>query len=784
MTDLLHHHGSESGCGGGCCDECEPATPVRNNYFTGKLLVERDFTDEQFYFREKIRQHHQRLHGVGVVCGLDIVAHPNPACRDRMVVLKPGTAIDCCGHDINVIEEEVLVLDDFPAFKALKAAGDDRKDHRLEFCIRYRECPTEEIPVLFDECGCDDTQCAPNRILESFEIDLRVDAELPDKTVHAPTLGWKKPIRIAHAAFVALDPPRNRAFILTGEDNATLYQIDLTNELLVASVAISRKASAIAVSPDGKTVAVSSRPAGAASGVMVTLSAFAPDATGGIAAGPANEGDVPGTGDGAASLVASSAGFVVLNGTALATYNAPLNVPGGPAEQRTLTGARIGIAAAGPDKIYVADASTKHVFAIDLAAPGLPDLSDKAITGSAIDAIAFVPDPAGDRVAIIDEAARAIRLVDPGSGAIVGSSAALAATPIEIIVSPEGRWAWVVIDDGTKASVVGVDLGKLRLGETPQSIGAVAIGRPVVGSIALSPMGDLLYVPFFIAPDAGVAVISITETDCWGVLEGKDCPGCVVPDCLILATVESYHVGRKLEDLPGDPVNDPGNNIARIDNDTWRTRLPSTQAIAQALLCLRNAGGIPGPKGDNGTPGSTTDPGEPEEPVVAPVLAHVCAINWPHRDRMSLEKLKENGLRIGFDLPVIFKDIDDRSLEVQVEVNHDGAICWCNWLSDPRRGFAGLKFETQCENIEAAGIVAPGPQGEVEGVLWRPGSAPRSIEDGSRIRVLLHGDLIADVNGRSVDGNHLSPWLGTPGTKSGDGIAGGMFESWFVLKRS
>ncbi|HWJ39439.1 MAG TPA: hypothetical protein VNR86_11840, partial [Sphingomicrobium sp.] len=72
MTDLPRNHGSDH-CADVCCEECEPRTYVRNHYFTGKLLVERDFTDEQFYFREKIRQHHQRLHGVGVVCGLEII---------------------------------------------------------------------------------------------------------------------------------------------------------------------------------------------------------------------------------------------------------------------------------------------------------------------------------------------------------------------------------------------------------------------------------------------------------------------------------------------------------------------------------------------------------------------------------------------------------------------------------------------------------------------------------------------------------------------------------------
>ena len=79
-----------------CCEDCEPRALARNHYFTGKLLVERDFTDEQCYFREKLRLHHQRLHGTGVVCGLQIRAAPEPGCQDRLVVLRarhrPSTA--------------------------------------------------------------------------------------------------------------------------------------------------------------------------------------------------------------------------------------------------------------------------------------------------------------------------------------------------------------------------------------------------------------------------------------------------------------------------------------------------------------------------------------------------------------------------------------------------------------------------------------------------------------------------------------------------------------------
>ena len=80
------------------------------NYFTGKLLVERDFTDETRFHMEKLRHHQQQLHGWGVVCGLKVKPHPNPACRDRFVCIEPGSAVDCCGHDIIVREEECVDL--------------------------------------------------------------------------------------------------------------------------------------------------------------------------------------------------------------------------------------------------------------------------------------------------------------------------------------------------------------------------------------------------------------------------------------------------------------------------------------------------------------------------------------------------------------------------------------------------------------------------------------------------------------------------------------------------
>ena len=113
---MVHTHHQESQA---LCPACDIGPFTRNHYFTGKLLLERDFSDEQRYYIEKLRHHHQRLHGWGVVCGLKVTPHPQAACRDRFICIEPGTAIDCCGHEIVVREEECIDITQVAAIQEL-----------------------------------------------------------------------------------------------------------------------------------------------------------------------------------------------------------------------------------------------------------------------------------------------------------------------------------------------------------------------------------------------------------------------------------------------------------------------------------------------------------------------------------------------------------------------------------------------------------------------------------------------------------------------------------------
>ena len=109
------------------CDECDTLQVARNHYFTGKLLLERDFTDEQRYMLGKLRRHNQYLHGAGISCGLEVSQHPNPACRSQYVIVSPGSAVDCCGHEILVTVDETVPFAELiaDAWSGAHAGGDD-----------------------------------------------------------------------------------------------------------------------------------------------------------------------------------------------------------------------------------------------------------------------------------------------------------------------------------------------------------------------------------------------------------------------------------------------------------------------------------------------------------------------------------------------------------------------------------------------------------------------------------------------------------------------------------
>ena len=149
-------------------------------------------------------------------------------------------------------------------------------------------------------------------------------------------------------------------------------------------------------------------------------------------------------------------------------------------------------------------------------------------------------------------------------------------------------------------------------------------------------------------------------------------------------------------------------------------------------------------------------------------------------------------ITIAFSAPVVSADLHAQSVMILIaevgnsDSNPAGAMCWCQVPVT----FAPINLTTACD-ISDGGTPATGTTCNAVRVNMTSTADQliRALElsKNSTVRVQVHGDLIRDNRNPplALDGNHLPPWLQTPppagGQKTGDGVAGGVFESWFTV---
>jgi len=165
---------------------CLPSGFSKLKYFYGKHLSVADFKDEQRYHVGKNLFHNSRLHGAGVLCGLDVFIDQS---LPQELRIKSGSALDQCGREIIVPWDQCIdiaawyrahydyYLEENPDSSWPSALLNDNGAMVLCVMLRYTECPTGPEAAPRDPCGCGDSGCEFGRVSEGFQLELMPQAE-------------------------------------------------------------------------------------------------------------------------------------------------------------------------------------------------------------------------------------------------------------------------------------------------------------------------------------------------------------------------------------------------------------------------------------------------------------------------------------------------------------------------------------------------------------------------------------------------------------------------------
>ena len=686
-------------------DPCTPAPSgcdfgpfTRNHYFTGKLLTERDFTDEQRYLVEKVRHHHQRLHGWGVVCGLEVTPHENPECQRRYLYVDPGTAIDGAGREVILPHRECLDLHAFPELRALiDAAGDDAETHTLQLCVRYRECPTEDVPVLYDECGCDGAQSAPNRILEGVAFEARLDPDPPPVQIGLPEVEWSRTVGFSETTATAASADTLFVAGTVATDGGPRQSVAaFDRETLQWRAGVRFEDSAVvhgvALAADGEHLFVAVESAGASQVRVFTDDLDEP---------PAHTLALGGAVGQPVALAVHPAGplYALTAGGSLHAWRDPLSDTA--ADRLSAAPPVSGDAlAVGPDgRALVASGNAVVVYDGDLSG-GLNER--RRFDGFSTSLLVATGTPAAGRLIAASDSG-VVRVVNlpaaVGDAPENSSEADLGLTIRAMATSLGGRWLFVVPEDQARVLVYDAHaiearrdpgpVAELPVGPEPVAISVPADGRDVL--VALAGEGDP-------AAGSGVALLSLTDTDCAGLLDARGCP-CDGPDCLTLVTVRDWRPGERL-------------THDRLDTRTDRPVLPSTRQLADAILCLLRRGtaegetGEPGPPGADGPPGPDGADGSDGQDGLGldAGLPKILDIGWTHGDSLLFENLagalslsEEGGMLLAPQDPAVLANVRE-ALRGELPM-------LTVYLSREVSGVEGLTFDVALDGPDPSALV-------------------------------------------------------------------------------
>jgi hypothetical protein len=165
----------------------------RTRFFPRQLVAPNDLTQDQIYFREKLRRHNRLLHGWGIVCGARVDI--SEGCT---VIIRPGYVLGPYGDEM-VIDPELTIdvckpdsvgaLDCFDRDPWCRDVTRLADGSTVYLAVRYVEHETRPVRVPGCGCGCDEAECEYSRTRDDYEV--KVLTELPRDYEAAAMSAWE-----------------------------------------------------------------------------------------------------------------------------------------------------------------------------------------------------------------------------------------------------------------------------------------------------------------------------------------------------------------------------------------------------------------------------------------------------------------------------------------------------------------------------------------------------------------------------------------------------------------
>jgi hypothetical protein len=165
------------------CHDCSVGDVVsleRTRFFPRQLVGADDLTQDQVYFREKLRRHNRLLHGWGIVCGAGVTYDHCVATVAEGYILGP------LGDEIYIDRETTIDVCKQSSVSSLDCGDIDvwcgdpprvKDGATVYLAVRHVEQLTRPVRAPGCGCGCDGDGCEYSRVRDGFE--LKVLTELP-----------------------------------------------------------------------------------------------------------------------------------------------------------------------------------------------------------------------------------------------------------------------------------------------------------------------------------------------------------------------------------------------------------------------------------------------------------------------------------------------------------------------------------------------------------------------------------------------------------------------------